>query len=76
MASATEKVGDGASVSRDDIESKLREIRGDVDELGESTRSVAGVVVVGVIIAVIAVTYILGKRKGKKKTTVVELRRV
>lgn len=76
MATTTDKVGEGASVSRDDIESKLREIRGDVDELGESTRSVAGAVVVGVVVAVIALTYFLGKRKGKKKTTVVELRRV
>ncbi|MBA2625043.1 MAG: hypothetical protein H0U89_05510 [Acidimicrobiia bacterium] len=74
--STTSEVGKGAEVSRDDIEAKLREIRGDVDELGESTRSVAGVVIVAAVVAVIALTYFLGKRKGKKKTTVVEVRRV
>ncbi len=74
--STTSEVGKGADVSRDDIEAKLREIRGDVDELGESTRSVAGVVIVAAVVAVIALTYFLGKRKGKKKTTVVEVRRV
>jgi hypothetical protein len=31
---------------------------------------------VGVVFAVIAVTYLLGKRKGRRKTTVVEVRRV
>jgi hypothetical protein len=74
--SATTSVGEGGEVSRDDIESKLRELRGEVDAVGESSRSIAGVVAVGVIVAVIAVTYFLGKRKGRRKTTVVEVRRI
>jgi len=73
---ATTSVGEGGEVSRDDIESKLRELRGEVDAVGESSRKVAGVVVVAVVVVVIAVTYLLGKRKGRKKTTVVEVRRV
>jgi hypothetical protein len=73
---ATTSVGEGGEVSRDDIESKLRELRGEVDAVGESSRSIAGVVVVGVIVVVIAATYLLGKRKGRHKTTVVEVRRV
>jgi hypothetical protein len=73
---ATTSVGEGGEVSRDDIESKLRELRGEVDAVGESSRSIASVVVVGVIVVVIAATYFLGKRKGRHKTTVVEVRRV
>jgi hypothetical protein len=73
---ATTSVGEGGEVSRDDIESKLRELRGEVDAVGESSRSVVGVVVVGVVVAVIAVTYFLGKRRGRRKTKVVEVRRV
>jgi hypothetical protein len=73
---ATTSVGEGGEVSRDDIEAKLRELRGEVDAVGESSRSVVGVVVVGVIVAVIAATYLLGKRKGRRKTTVVEVRRI
>ncbi len=63
-------------VTRDDIEGKLRELRGEVDAVGESSRNVVGIVVVGVIVAVIAATYLLGKRKGHRKTTVVEVRRI
>ena len=73
---ATTSVGEGGEVSRDDIESKLRELRGEVDAVGESSRNVVGVVVVAAVVVVIAVTYLLGKRKGRKKTTVVEVRRV
>jgi hypothetical protein len=73
---ATTSVGEGGEVSRDDIEAKLRELRGEVDAVGESSRNVAVVVVIAAVVAAIAVTYLLGKRKGRKKTTVVEVRRV
>jgi hypothetical protein len=74
--SATTSVGEGGEVSRDDIEAKLRELRGEVDQVGESTRSVAGAVIVFAVVAVVAVAYLMGKRKGKRKNTIVEVRRV
>ena len=76
MATTTQKVGEGATVSRDDIESKLREIRGEVDSVGQASRSY--VVAAGAVAAVtvLALVYVLGRRKGRKKTTVVEVRRV
>lgn len=74
--SVTEKVGQGEKVSRADIEAKLRELRGEVDEIGESTRNY--VVIAGVVaaVAVVGLAYVFGKRKGRKKATVVEIRRV
>jgi len=74
--SATTSVGKGGDISRDDIEAKLRELRGEVDSVGESNRSTAAAVVIGVIVVVIAATYLLGKRKGRRRTTVVEVRRI
>lgn len=64
------------TVSRDDIEAKLRELRGEVDSVGE--RAKGGVVIVGAVaaVALLATVYLLGRRKGKKRTTVVEVRRV
>jgi hypothetical protein len=73
---ATQKVGEGAHVSRDDIESKLRELRGEVDETGDNVRQYAVVAGAVVAVAVVALAFAWGKRKGKKKTTVVEVRRV
>ena len=76
MATTTEKVGQGTTVSRDDIESKLREIRGEVDSVGEASRSYVLLAGAVAAVTVLGLAYVLGRRKGKKKTTVVEVRRV
>ena len=73
---ATQKVSDGMRISRGDIESKLREIRGEVDAVGESSKTIALAAGAAVAVAVVSLAYIMGKRKGKRKTTVVEVRRV
>lgn len=72
----TSEVGSGATVSRDDIESKLREIRGEVDAVGETSRSYVVIVGAAVAVTVVALAFLLGRRRGKRKTTVVEVRRV
>ena len=64
------------TVTRDDIESKLRELRGEVDTAGERAKAGATVVAAVVGAAVLVVVYLLGRRKGKKRTTIVEVRRV
>ncbi len=68
--------GRGGAVTRDDIEAKLRELRGEVDTLAEKAKG--GAVIVGAVaaVAILATAYLLGRRKGKKRTTVVEVRRV
>lgn len=73
---ATQQVGDGAHISREDIESKLRELRSEVDEKGGNVREYAVVAGAVVAVAVVALAFAWGKRKGKRKTTVVEVRRV
>jgi hypothetical protein len=63
-------------ITRADIESKLRELRGDVEETGEAVVE-KGKALVGVAVAgVIGFVFLLGVRRGKKKSTVVEIRRV
>ncbi len=68
--------GSDHPIDRGDIEAKLREIRGEVDNTTSSAKplllAAAGVAAVGVLAAV----YLLGRRKGKKKSTMVEIRRV
>jgi hypothetical protein len=63
-------------VSRADIEAKLREIRGEVDDTTDTAKPYALAAGVAVAIAVVALVYTMGRRKGKKRTTVVEVRRV
>ena len=62
-------------ITRDDIEAKFRQLTGDVEERAESARSTA--VTVGVVVGVIVVlgVFMLGRRRGRKSTTFVEVRR-
>lgn len=63
-------------VSRTDIESKLREIRGEVDTTATAAKPAAMAVAGVAAVLIIGAVYLLGRRKGKKKSTVVEIRRV
>ena len=65
-----------AKISRDDIESKLRELQGEVDENLESARTAGIAAGVGVAIVLVLVAYFLGRRRGKKRQTVLEIRRI
>ena len=77
MATAERPQGIGGDkISRDDIEAKLREIRGEVDNTATAAKPAILTVVAVAAVVVIGAAYMLGRRKGKKKSTVVEIRRV
>jgi hypothetical protein len=63
-------------VSRGDIEAKLREIRGEVDSTTERAKVPAIAVGVAAVVVVVGVAFLLGRRRGKRMTTIVEVRRV
>ncbi|HVE46085.1 MAG TPA: hypothetical protein VNA57_04990 [Acidimicrobiales bacterium] len=63
-------------VTRDAIEAKLRQIKGEVDTSATAAKPVALMVGVAVAVAVVGLAYVLGRRKGKKKMTLVEVRRI
>ena len=63
-------------ITRDDLEDKFRELEGDAREQVVSARST--LVTAGVVAAllVLLLAFLLGTRKGRKRSTVVEIRRV
>jgi hypothetical protein len=63
-------------ITRDDIESKLRELRGEVADVGNASKSYVLAAGVLALTVVVGGAYLLGRRKGKKRSTVVEIRRV
>ncbi|MCU1460628.1 MAG: hypothetical protein JWO37_703 [Acidimicrobiales bacterium] len=63
-------------IRREDIEAKLRELRGEVEQTGQQAKQVGLYVGVAAAVVVVGLVFWLGKRKGKKETTVVEIRRV
>ena len=76
MAALTEATEKQDRITRDDIESKLRQIRGEVEDVGNASKGYVLAAGALVLTAVVAGAYLLGRRKGKKRTTVVEVRRV
>ena len=63
-------------ITPDDIESKFRELQGEVEVVGEEAMNKAIVVGAIVITVVVVVAFALGRRRGNKKRTVVEIRRI
>ena len=63
-------------VTRQTIEAKLRELRGEVDTAARSAKPIVMTIGVVAAVAVVGAAYLLGRRKGRKRTTLVEIRRV
>lgn len=66
---------DSGKITKQDLEEKLREIQGDVSKAVESARPAISAVAVIVGVAVVSVAFIVGLRIGRKKNTVVEIKR-
>ena len=63
-------------VTRADIEAKLAQIKGVTDDTTEVAEGAAktGLVVAGV--GVVLIAFLLGRRRGRKNSTIVEVRRI
>lgn len=68
-------VAEPQKISRDDIEAKFRQLTADVDDRADAAKSTA--VAVGAVVAAVVVVgvFLLGRSRGRKKTTVIEVRR-
>lgn len=63
-------------IDRDDIEAKFREIQGEVEATEQQARSYAGIAIAVTVVAVVAVAFVLGRRRGRRGRTIVEVRRL
>ena len=63
-------------ITRADIEAKLGELRGEVDDRTQAAKVPAIAVAVGVVVLSVVAAYWFGKRRGKKRQTVLEIRRI
>lgn len=63
-------------ITRTDIEAKLRELRGEIDEQVEAVKVPAMAIAVGTVVAAVVVAYWFGRRRGRSKKTVLEIRRI
>ena len=63
------------TISRDDLEAKVHQLVDAVDETKEAVQNKAVIAVV-VVAAVVAAAFIIGRRRGSRNKTVVEVYRV
>jgi Mg2+/citrate symporter len=63
-------------ITPDDIEGKMRELADDVDVITNDVRSVAVTAAAVGIVVVVVVAFWLGRRRGKRGATVLEIRRI
>jgi len=63
-------------VSRDDIEAKFREIQSEVETTAESAKGMAIAVGAAVAVVVVLGVFLMGRRRGRKRTTFIEVRRL
>jgi hypothetical protein len=76
MTSSTGPVGTGRQITRADIEAKLRQIQGGAESGVDAARGAglaAGIAGVGLLVLV---AYLLGRRRGRRRRTIVEIKRI
>jgi hypothetical protein len=63
-------------ITKADIEEKLRELRGEVDHRVEGARVAGAAVAAGLVVTAVVVAYWMGRRRSRKRRTVLEIRRI
>jgi len=63
-------------ISRDDLEAKLREMSGGLEETVEAARPKLISSAVAGVLLVVLVAYLLGRRRGRARSAIVEIRKV
>ncbi|HEY6532950.1 MAG TPA: hypothetical protein VIY72_11630 [Acidimicrobiales bacterium] len=69
-------MGTTGRITPDDIESKFREIQGEVVEVEHEALDYAAIAVAAVAVTIVVVAFLLGSRRGKKRRAIVEIRRI
>ena len=63
-------------VTRADLEAKLTEIDAELTDTGEAVKPKAIAIGIGALVLLVILAFLLGRRKGERKTTIVEVRRI
>jgi hypothetical protein len=63
-------------ITRDDLESRFRQLQDNVQGRVEDKKRTLTTVGIGGAVVLLLVFFFLGSRRGKRKTTLVEIRRV
>lgn len=68
--------GPGGRVEMSDIRAKLGEIGGEVDSTTDKVKPIATYAAVAGVVVIVALAFVMGRKRGKRKATWVEIRRL
>lgn len=67
---------EAADITPADIEAKFRDIQGQIDVVAEDGKKKFVIIGTAGAVVLLLVMYVLGRRAGKRKSTVLEIRRL
>ncbi len=73
---ATKNADTPAKITPDDLRNKLQAFQGDVQGKVDDQKTSIATIAGGAGLALMIIMFLLGKRSGKKKSAIVEIRRV
>ncbi len=65
-----------SKITRDDLESSFRAVKGDVDQRALLAKENGKPYAIAGAVLLLLLTYLIGRRVGKRKSTIVEIRRI
>jgi pyruvate/2-oxoglutarate dehydrogenase complex dihydrolipoamide acyltransferase (E2) component len=68
--------GPGGRITREDIEAKLRQVTGQLERSAQAAKPKVMPAVAVAAAGVVVLAYLLGRHRGRRRSTVVEIRRV
>jgi hypothetical protein len=63
-------------ITPEDIESKFRELQGDVDVVADDAVNTLVIIGAAAAVGILVLAYMIGKRRGRKRSAIVEVRRL
>ncbi len=69
-------MSDSTKITPADIEAKLRNVQGQVDSVKEDSKKKMTLIGGGLAALLVLAIYLVGRNAGKKKSTVLEIRRL
>jgi len=66
----------GKRITRDDLEAAFSRVLGDGETSARAAAPTIAVVAGAATLSVVALAYLLGRRRGRRRSTILELRRI
>jgi hypothetical protein len=63
-------------ITRDDIEARFRALQGDAEAVEDEARDYVALAVAAIAVTVVLGAFLLGRRRGRNRRAVIEIRRI